>query len=39
MAYRKEMPKDIDKKVFNNTAKQTRKINISPRISRGGTRL
>lgn len=29
----------IDKKIFRNTAKKTRSINLSPRVSRGGIRL
>lgn len=28
-----------DRKVFNQTAKRTKKINVSPRIMRGGIRL
>lgn len=28
-----------DKKVFNQTAKKTKKINVSPRFMRGGIRL
>lgn len=28
-----------DQRVFSRTAKTTRKINVSPRIMRGGTRL
>lgn len=29
----------VDKKIFRNTAKKTRSINLSPRVSRGGIRL
>lgn len=29
----------IDRKIFRNTAKKTRAINLSPRVSRGGIRL
>ena len=29
----------VDKKIFRNTAKKTRAINLSPRVSRGGIRL
>lgn len=29
----------IDKRVFKRTAAATKKINISPKIMRGGTRL
>lgn len=28
-----------DKRVFRNTAVKTRKINVSPNVSRGGIRL
>lgn len=28
-----------DKKIFRNTAKKTRAVNLSPRVSRGGIRL
>lgn len=39
MAARRMMPKRKDRKVFTNTASKTKKINISPKIMRGGTRL
>lgn len=39
MPYREKMPKSIDSDVFHNTAVRTRKINIGPRVQRGGTRL
>lgn len=29
----------IDKKIFKRTAAATKKINISPKVMRGGTRL
>lgn len=29
----------VDKRIFRNTAKKTRAINLSPRVSRGGIRL
>lgn len=39
MAYRKTVKPKTDKKIFTNTAKKTKKINISPKPSRGGIRL
>lgn len=33
------LPKRIDAKIFRHTAERTRKINLSPRVSRGGIRL
>lgn len=36
---RKAMRAGKDKKVFSNTAKKTRAMNIAPRVQRGGTRL
>lgn len=33
------MPKRKDKRVFNRTAGKSKKINISPKIFRGGIRL
>lgn len=36
---RKAMKPKTDKKVFTNTANKTKKVNISPRNSRGGIRL
>lgn len=39
MAYRKKMNPKKDKKVFTNTAKNTKKINVNPKPSRGGIRL
>ena len=34
-----KLHKRIDRKIFRNTAKKTRAINLSPRVSRGGIRL
>lgn len=39
MAYRKSVNPKKDKQIFTNTAKTTKKINVSPRPSRGGIRL
>lgn len=36
---RKSMSKKKDKRVFRNTAVSAKKINIAPRIYRGGIRL
>lgn len=36
---RKKMRKGKDKRVFNQTANKTKKINLSPRIMRGGIRF
>lgn len=36
---RKKMPAAKDKKVFRTTAVKSKKINISPVVFRGGTRL
>lgn len=36
---RRKLRKTKDKKVFNQTAKKTKRINVSPRIMRGGIRL
>lgn len=33
------MPKRKDKRVFNRTAVKSKKINIAPKIFRGGIRL
>jgi len=35
----KNTKKKIDKKVFKRTAATTKKVNISPKTMRGGTRL
>ena len=37
--YRKKMSASKDKKVFKQTAKKTKAVNVSPIISRGGIRL
>ena len=36
---RENMTNAVDRQVFRRTAVQTKKINIVPRIMRGGTRL
>lgn len=36
---RKRMKRGKDKRVFSNTASHGKKININPRVSRGGIRL
>lgn len=35
----KNTRKTVDKKVFKRTAATTKKVNISPKTMRGGTRL
>lgn len=39
MAKRTKMSTNKDKKVFTQTAKKTKAINVSPKNMRGGTRL
>lgn len=39
MSYRTGTNGALDKKVFRNTAKVTKKINVSPKQMRGGIRL
>lgn len=39
MAHRSTVKPKTDKRVFTNTAKKTKKININPKPSRGGIRL
>lgn len=39
MAHRSTVKPKTDKKVFSNTAKKTKKINVNPKPSRGGIRL
>lgn len=39
MAYRRRTKLSKDNRAFRNTAKKTKKINIAPRISRGGIML
>lgn len=36
MAKRKPTTRKKDAKIFNQTAKKTKKINVDPKISRGG---
>lgn len=36
---RKRMKKRKDRKIFNHTANKTKKINIAPKVMRGGIRL
>lgn len=36
---RKSTNKSLDHKIYTSTAKKIRKINIAPRIMRGGIRL
>lgn len=35
----KKMPRQTDKKTFRRTAAKSKKININPKIFRGGIRL
>lgn len=35
----KNTNKKVDKKIFSKTAAETKKINISPKVMRGGIRL
>lgn len=39
MAGRKKMPQRKDRQVFRRTAAKSKKINIDPKIYRGGIRL
>lgn len=39
MAHRKKVYAGKDKKIFKTTAAKTKKININPKIMRGGIRL
>lgn len=39
MAYRHKLNQSKDNRKFRNTAKKTKRINIAPRISRGGIQL
>lgn len=36
---RKPVRRAKDKKIFSRTAKQTKRVNIAPNVSRGGIRL
>lgn len=39
MASRGRTRRKSDKRIFKNTASKTKKINIEPKVSRGGIRL
>lgn len=39
MAYRRTTRKKTDNRVFTHTAMKTKKINVQPKVSRGGTQL
>lgn len=39
MSYRSRTRKKTDNRVFRNTAMRTKKINLNPKISRGGIQL
>lgn len=39
MKHRKKTKKKIDNRVFTHTAMKTKKINVSPKVSRGGIQL
>lgn len=39
MANRETTKKNVDKEIFKRTAMTTKKINIAPKVSRGGIRL
>lgn len=39
MAHRESMKPKVDKKVFKNTAKTTKTVNIKKKPTRGGIRL
>ena len=39
MAYRSKTKMKKDKRIFTHTAMNTKKINVKPRISRGGIQL
>lgn len=39
MAKRSRVPKGKDRRVFTRTASKSKKININPKIYRGGIRL
>lgn len=36
---RRKMKKSKDRRIYNQTANKTKKINLSPRIMRGGIRF
>lgn len=39
MSYRAKTNPKVDKRIFANTAKKTKLINIKPKAARGGIRL
>lgn len=39
MSRRSDVAPALDKKIFNQTARRTKKINVAPRIQRGGILL
>lgn len=39
MSQRSPVPSQLDKLIFKHTADKTKKINITPSVMRGGTRL
>ena len=39
MAHRKKVKMSKDRKIFKTTSSKTKKINIDPKIMRGGIRL
>lgn len=39
MQHRKDVKPSVDAKIFSRTARQTKKINVSPKVMRGGIRL
>ena len=36
---RKDVPKNLDKKIFSHTAQHSKRINTNPTLYRGGIRL
>lgn len=39
MSYRESTNREVDVRIFRNTASKTKRINVNPRIMRGGIRL
>lgn len=39
MKHRRKTSRKVDNKVFKHTAMNTKKINIAPKVSRGGIQL
>lgn len=39
MRYRRKTPRKTDNRIFKHTAMNTKKINIAPKVSRGGIQL